>query len=60
MGLGHLTVSFTNVFAPVGRIHWEAQFRLHICLLAIAHANLELIAFELPTISFSLTVEEIG
>ena len=23
MGLGHLAVSFTNVFTPFGRIHWE-------------------------------------
>jgi hypothetical protein len=22
MGLGHLAVSFTNLFAPLGRINW--------------------------------------
>ncbi|HBD62929.1 MAG TPA: hypothetical protein DC038_00690 [Clostridiales bacterium] len=60
MGLGHITVAFTKVLAPSGRILWEAQFRSQICLLATAHANLELIAFDSPAISFSLTVEEIG
>ncbi len=39
---------------------WKRSFRSHICYFAFAHANLELIAFELPAISFSLTVEEIG
>jgi hypothetical protein len=42
------------------RIHWEAQVRPRICLFAFAHANPELIAFDLPSISFSLSVEEIG
>ena len=31
-----------------------------ICSLANARANLELVASDLPTISFSLAVEEIG
>ncbi len=30
--LGLLAVSFINVSAPSGRIHWEAQYRSPICL----------------------------
>ena len=49
-----------QIFCSLRRKIWEAQFRSHICLFAFAHANLELIAFDLPSISFSLSVEEIG
>jgi len=41
-------------------MNWEAQFRSHICLFAFAHANMELIAFELPAISFSLRSKNYG